>query len=156
MGFFRVAKVFEVEYAHRLAKHPEKCRFPHGHCLRIEIVLRGRELDEHDMVCDYKALKLLVQDLIGRLDHALAVNGADPHRKVLEATTERLLIFEGSDPTTEVLARWLYNSIAGRLGQGGELRSEGGAVYRIPDGVELERVRVWETARSWGEYVGLP
>ena len=43
MGFYRIAKTFEVEYGHRLCKHPEKCRFPHGHSLRIEVVARGRE-----------------------------------------------------------------------------------------------------------------
>jgi 6-pyruvoyltetrahydropterin/6-carboxytetrahydropterin synthase len=62
MGFFRIAKTFEVEYGHRLSKHPEKCRFPHGHSLRIEVVARGCELDDHDMVCDYKALKMVVID----------------------------------------------------------------------------------------------
>ncbi len=154
MGFYRVAKVFEVEYAHRLAKHPEKCRSPHGHRLRIEIVLRGRELDEHDMVCDYKALKLLVLDLIQRLDHALAINAEDPHREALEAAGDRILTFEGADPTTEVLTGWLYKGISSRLSEGAQLRSVGGATYRIPPGVELERVRVWETATSWGEYVG--
>ena len=58
MSFFRIAKTFEVEYGHRLSKHPEKCRFPHGHSLRIEVVVRGHRLDDNDMVCDYKALKM--------------------------------------------------------------------------------------------------
>ena len=30
-----------------------------------------------------------------------------------------------------------------------------GASYPIPASLELERVRVWETSTSWGEYVGL-
>lgn len=152
MSLFRVAKVFEVEYSHRLFKHPEKCRFPHGHRLRIEIVLRGTELDERDMVCDYKALKLLVRELVGRLDHALALGEHDPQREVLEATSERVLVFEGADPTTEVLARWLYEGIRDRLRSDREYVSPTGATYSIPGGVELERVRVWETATSWAEY----
>ena len=156
MGFFRVAKVFEVEYGHRLAKHPEKCRFPHGHRLRIEVVLRADRLDRHDMVCDYKALKLVALELVERLDHALAINADDPHRKALEAVSERVLAFEGADPTTEVLARWLYEGLRQRLEGGGEVCSPGGAVYRIPPGIELERVRVWETSASWAEYVGVP
>ena len=57
MSYFRIAKTFEVEYGHRLSKHPEKCRFPHGHSLRIEVVARGRRLDGNDMVCDYKAIE---------------------------------------------------------------------------------------------------
>ena len=78
MGFYRIAKTFEVEYGHRLHKHPEKCRFLHGHRLRIEVVVRGSALDANDMVCDYKALKVLVADLVGRLDHAVALSSDDP------------------------------------------------------------------------------
>ncbi len=154
MGFFRVAKVFEVEYGHRLSKHPERCRFPHGHRLRIEIVLRGEALDGNDMVCDYKALKLLVLDLVERLDHSVALNAADPYREALAAMSERLVVFEGTDPTSEALARWLFESIADRLAGNRRIVSPSGTAYTIPEGVTLERVRVWETATSWAEYVG--
>ena len=155
MGFFRIAKTFEVEYGHRLSKHPEKCRFPHGHSLRIEVVVRGRELDDNDMVCDYKALKMLVADVVERLDHAMALNSSDPQLKELSAIGERVILFDNRDPTTEVLARWIYDQLDDRLGAKGTVRSASGTDYAIPEGLELERVRVWETSSSWGEYVGL-
>lgn len=155
MGFFRIAKTFEVEYGHRLSKHPEKCRFPHGHSLRIEVVARGRELDGNDMVCDYKALKMLVVDVVERLDHAMALNSADPQLPGLAAIGDRVLLFDDADPTTEVLARWLYLQIVERLAADGTVRSPSGATYEIPKGLALERVRVWETSSSWGEYVGI-
>ena len=155
MAFFRIAKTFEVEYGHRLSKHPEKCRFPHGHSLRIEVVVRGRELDDHDMVCDYKALKMLVVDVVDRLDHAMALNSKDPELDGLAAIGDRVLLFDDCDPTTEVLARWVFDQLAGRLAADGTVRSSSGTNYEIPEGLELERVRVWETRSSWGEYVGI-
>jgi 6-pyruvoyltetrahydropterin/6-carboxytetrahydropterin synthase len=155
MGFFRIAKTFEVEYGHRLSKHPEKCRFPHGHSLRIEVVARGRELDGNDMVCDYKALKMLVVDIVDRLDHAMALNSADPQLEGLMAIGDRVILFDDTDPTTEVLARWLYEQIAERLAADGAVSSPSGTAYKIPKGLELEKVRVWETSSSWGEYVGI-
>lgn len=155
MGFFRIAKTFEVEYGHRLCKHPEKCRFPHGHSLRIEIVARGRALDGNDMVCDYKALKVLVTEVVGRLDHAMALNSQDPHLDAFRAVGGRLLLFEGQDPTTEVLARWIYDGVAARLASADTVSSEAGVAYAVPPDLELERVRVWETRTSWAEYVGL-
>jgi len=154
MGFYRIAKTFTVEYGHRLSKHPEKCRFPHGHSLRIEVVARGRVLDDNDMVCDYKALKMTVYDLIERLDHAMALNSQDPELQGLQSIGERILLFEGEDPTTEVLARWLFHEIDQRL-KPGNVVSASGTRYPIPEGLRLERVRVWETATSWAEYVGL-
>ena len=155
MGFFRIAKTFEVEYGHRLSKHPEKCRFPHGHSLRIEVVARGRELNDQDMVCDYKALKMIVVDVVERLDHAMALNSSDPQLKGLAAIGDRVLLFEDCDPTTEVLARWVFEQMAERLAAGRTVRTPTGATYEIPAGLELERIRVWETSTSWGEYVGL-
>ena len=154
MGFFRIAKTFEVEYGHRLSKHPEKCRFPHGHSLRIEVVVRGSRLDGNDMVCDYKALKMLVVDLVKRLDHAMALNSTDPELEGLRAIGERVILFPDQDPTTEVLVRWLYEQIDERLQADGSVTSPGGASYEIPPGLRLERVRVWETRTSWAEYVG--
>ena len=61
---YRVCKVFEVESGHMLSKHPDRCRFPHGHSRRVEVVVAADELDSHDMVCDFKALKLAIGDLI--------------------------------------------------------------------------------------------
>jgi 6-pyruvoyltetrahydropterin/6-carboxytetrahydropterin synthase len=155
MGFFRIAKTFEVEYGHRLSKHPEKCRFPHGHSLRIEVVARGGELNEHDMVCDYKALKMMVVDVVDRLDHAMALNSSDPQLEGLAAIGDRVLLFDDCDPTTEVLARWIFEQIAERIAAVGTVQSPSGTNYEIPANLELERVRVWETSSSWGEYVGV-
>lgn len=155
MGFFRIAKTFEVEYGHRLSKHPEKCRFPHGHSLRIEVVARGSQLNDQDMVCDYKALKMIVADVVERLDHAMALNSSDPELEGLAAIGERVLLFDDCDPTTEVLARWIFEQMGERLAIGGKVQTPTGTDYEIPAGLELERVRVWETSTSWGEYVGV-
>ena len=68
-----------------LSKHPGRCRFPHGHSRRVDLVLSSYTLDERDMVCDFKALKLAVEEYIDAYDHALMVNDADP---ILESLTE--------------------------------------------------------------------
>ena len=155
MSYFRIAKTFEVEYGHRLSKHPEKCRFPHGHSLKIEVVARGCHLDDNDMVCDYKALKMLVLDLIQGLDHAMALNSEDPYREGIAAIGDRVLLFEGQDPTSEVLARWLFLQINQRMVEGGWVKERSQDRYCLPEGLKLERIRVWETSTSWAEYVGL-
>ena len=40
-----------------LSKHPDKCRFPHGHTRKVECVLVADTLDENEMVCDFKVVK---------------------------------------------------------------------------------------------------
>ena len=148
---YRVCKAFEVESGHMLSKHPDRCRYPHGHSRRIEIVLVADELDGHDMVCDFKAIKLAVAAHLDRLDHAMAICETDPALPALRAVSERVVTFP-RDPTTEVLARDIYDFLHARLASGEPLTDEGGNVYRFPSGVRVERVRVGETSSSWAEY----
>jgi 6-pyruvoyltetrahydropterin/6-carboxytetrahydropterin synthase len=152
MGQFRIAKMFVIDAGHRLAKHPELCRFPHGHTYQIEVVLRSDRLDDNDMVCDYKALKAVVSRELASLDHAMMLSGADPHRENFAAFAERLVIIDEGDPTTEVLARRLFQKVRAAFRPDVEVTAESGAVYRVPQGVSVERVRVWETPSTWAEY----
>ena len=152
MGVFRIAKQFEIETGHRLSKHPEKCRFLHGHSRTVEVVLRAASLDANDMVCDYKTLKEVVLGELERFDHAMVLAADDPQRDALAAFGERVILLEEGDPTTEVLARHLFERISAAFRAGTGVTGESGAVFAIPEGVIVERVRVWETSSSWGEY----
>ncbi|MEO1511971.1 MAG: 6-carboxytetrahydropterin synthase, partial [Planctomycetota bacterium] len=75
---YTVCKSFEVESGHMLSKHPGRCRYPHGHSRRVDVVISSEVLDENDMVCDFKAVKLAVGAFVDRFDHALVVNSEDP------------------------------------------------------------------------------
>ncbi len=152
MGVFRIARRFEIESGHRLSKHPEKCRFPHGHTRTVEVVLSADGLDANDMVCDYKALKTVVVRELERFDHAMLLAASDPMREAFAPFAERVVLMDEGDPTTEVLARHLYLAVAAAFRPGMEVVAPGGATYRVPPTVRLERVRVWETPNTWGEY----
>ena len=151
---YRVCKSFEIESGHMLSKHPGRCRYPHGHSRRVEIVVSSERLDASDMVCDFKAIKLAVAAYLDSLDHAMMVNAADPFLKDLEAVAGggRLVLVEGEDPTTEVLARLIYERVAERIRTGAEMVDDAGNAYRLSPDVLLERVRVSETSSSWAEY----
>lgn len=149
---YRVCKSFHVESGHMLSKHPGLCRYPHGHSRRIDVVLWRQDLDPNEMVCDFKALKLAMAPVLKRLDHAMAINSRDPIRQSLEAASGRLVVFEDQDPTTEVLARWVYDFLAAELAADKVYQDSTGVEYRFPQGVRLERVRVTETASTWAEY----
>ena len=150
---YRVCKAFEIESGHMLSKHPDRCRFPHGHSRRVELVLAAESLDENDMVCDFKALKLSVAQLLDDWDHAMAINSEDPSLGALrDASGERLIVFENEDPTTEVLARRIYEHLEAQIRAGATLTDERGGTYRLPAHVRVERVRVGETSTSWAEY----
>ncbi|GAB4384970.1 MAG: hypothetical protein Kow0022_09250 [Phycisphaerales bacterium] len=152
---YRVCKAFEVESGHMLSKHPDRCRYPHGHSRRIEIVVAAETLDDHDMVCDFKALKLAVGEFLDRFDHSMAVNSDDPLVDALRSVEGgRVIVFKGVDPTTEVLARHIHDFLKAELASGKTYRDERGTEYALREGLSVERVRVWETSSSWAEYAG--
>jgi 6-pyruvoyltetrahydropterin/6-carboxytetrahydropterin synthase len=133
-----------------LSRHSERCRFPHGHTRKIEVVVSGTRLDANDMLIDFKALRLAFQDHIDRYDHSMAINSMDPALPEMRARYPEcaLVVFENTEPTTEALARELFE-----FGQQMLLKGFEASNYRIAPGqVQLDRVRVWETPSSWAEY----
>ena len=145
---YRICKTFEMETAHMLSKHPDRCRHMHGHSRRVEVVLSATELDSNDMVCDFKALKLAVYDFLDSFDHALCVNSRDPLLKAYDHIPDaRIIIFEDIDPTSEVMAKRIFDYIKAAL----KMEDVWGG-YQIGRGVTLERVRLWETRTAWAEY----
>jgi 6-pyruvoyltetrahydropterin/6-carboxytetrahydropterin synthase len=147
---FRICKTIEVENGHMLTHHPDKCRFPHGHSRKVEIVLEADELDANGMVCDFKVVRAAVGDYLETFDHALCMNTQDPMFETLKkAYGERVIAFQDTEPTTEVLAQTFFQAISKGLSDYGQ---SGNPRYPLRDQVRLVRVRVWETSSSWAEY----
>jgi 6-pyruvoyltetrahydropterin/6-carboxytetrahydropterin synthase len=147
---YRIAKTLTFESGHLLTKHRGRCRFPHGHSRTVEVVIAADHLDANDMVCDFKAVKRALESFLDRWDHAFCVNTRDPGFALFQRTYgERLIPFTDTDPTSEVMARTLYETLQDTLQK---QIQDPGQEYPIPPGVRLERVRVSETATSWAEY----
>ena len=147
---FRVCRIFEIENGHMLSKHPDKCRFPHGHTRKVECVLEAPDLDEREMVCDFKVLKLILTDYLAQFDHALCMNTDDPAFEEMKARYgERVIGYETEDPTTEILARDIFRHLCSGLQ---EYRQQGSGEYPLRDNVSVAYVKVWETSSSWAEY----
>jgi 6-pyruvoyltetrahydropterin/6-carboxytetrahydropterin synthase len=147
---YRVCKTIEIENGHMLSKHPDKCRFPHGHTRRVEIVLEADDLDANGMVCDFKIVKAAIGDYLDSFDHALCMNTDDPMYATLKtAYGDRVIGFANTEPTTEVLAKTFYDACLAALAKYSEAHSNR---YSLRGVVKLARVRVWETSSTWAEY----
>lgn len=147
---FRISKSFEIESGHLLTKHPDKCRFPHGHSRRVTLVLAADALDVNDMVCDFKAVKAAMYEFLDAWDHAFCLNTDDPQFAHFQKTYGvNIIPFEKKDPTSEVMAKTIFDELKRRLaGTDGQPDPR----YAVPPGVRVERVRVTETSSSWAEY----
>ena len=97
-----ISKVFVCESAHRLPYVPEghKCGRLHGHSFRIEIWVRGQIEEDTGWVMDFADLSQVFQPVYQQLDH------------------HYLNEIEGLfNPTSENLARWIWNNLRPALPQ---------------------------------------
>lgn len=90
-------KSFTFEAAHRLPKVPEghKCGRLHGHSYRVTVELSGPVNPETGFVLDFADLSAVVKPVVAQLDHYYLndIPGLE-------------------NPTSEILARWIYLQIA--------------------------------------------
>lgn len=97
-----IFKEFTVEAAHRLPNVPEghKCSRLHGHSFKIEVYISGEVEEESGWILDFADIKKAFQPLFDRLDH------------------HYLNEIEGlENPTSENLARWIWQKLIGNLPQ---------------------------------------
>ncbi len=147
---YRICKSFEIESGHMLSKHPEKCRFPHGHTRKVEFVVEADTLDANDMVCDFKVIKELMNAFLDEYDHSLCMNTEDPeYPRMKQVYGDRIIGFTKVDPTTEVMAATIFEEFQKRLSA---YAQSGKATYPIRPEVRIIKVRVWETSSSWAEF----
>jgi len=123
----RIFKAFAFEAAHRLPNTPDghKCKRLHGHSFRVEIHVDGIMGLDSGWVVDFGDLKEAWRPLHDTLDH----------RYLNEV--------EGlKNPTSEVLARWIFERLVDRVGQLGPAEAR----------LRLVEVRVQETCTSGAIY----
>lgn len=112
-----IAKTFDFDAAHFLPNVPDghKCKRMHGHTYRVTVYVTGKPDPETGMICDY-------QDI---------ADAWGPVHAVLDHHT--LNDIEGlENPTTELLAPWVFKRLAAQL-------------------PGLSRVRVYESSTTFCE-----
>lgn len=111
----------EFSAAHCLRGYQGDCAQLHGHNYRVQVTVYGDQLNELGMLMDFGDLSELCRQVLEELDHG-HLNEIPP--------------FDSINPTSENLARYLYQRIAERL----------------PEQVRVKAVTVYESARSWARY----
>ena len=102
--------------AHLLRNYVGKCANLHGHNYRVEVYVRGHELDKAEMLADFAEIKASTRRLVDYLDHR-NINELPP--------------FDAAwNPTAERLAEYFCLEVGRDLNN---------------DRVQVHKVRVWET-----------
>jgi 6-pyruvoyltetrahydropterin/6-carboxytetrahydropterin synthase len=93
----RVKRLFDFEAAHRLPRHPGKCRELHGHSYRLGVTVDRPVNPESGMAIDFSDLKQIVRrEVVDLLDHRFV-------NELIE------------NPTAEVMAAWIWAKLRSPL-----------------------------------------
>jgi len=103
-----LTKEFRFEAAHRLPPpYKGKCGNVHGHSWKVTVSVQGDTLDKNGMVIDYADIKAVCNPIIEQLDHTYLTCNRDMVGEMVAAQGLAVNVFE-HNPTSEVLAQWLY------------------------------------------------
>jgi len=102
--------------AHALRGYQGKCENTHGHNYKVEVYVRGRELNKIGLLIDFKDLKAATRKMVDYLDHK-NINELPPFDVEVNPSAEEMAVFF--------------------------LREVGRQVN--DDRVQVYKVRVWET-----------
>ncbi len=120
---YRLKIIDSFSAAHQLHGYAGNCEALHGHNWKVEVQVRGEKVNDIGIVFDFKDLKLLTKRVLDSFDHGML----NEHEA-----------FQGCNPSSELIARYVYREIARGL----------------PGGVAMESVTVWESdnaAATYGE-----
>ena len=124
---------YVFDAAHRIAGHPGKCAWLHGHTYHLDVTISSPTLNPLGMVMDFDDLRDVVRKaVLDRWDHATLLAADDPLApaisKVQHEAPDRVVLLPGQ-PTAEVLTGQAWASLE----------------RRMPAGITLERVAIRET-----------
>jgi len=113
----------EFSAAHALRGYKGKCENLHGHNWKVEVYVRGNELDKVGMLVDFRELKAATRTVMKYLDHQ-NLNELRPFEVEI-------------NPSSEHLAGFILHEVAKELND---------------ERVQVYKVRVWETPSTCATY----
>lgn len=109
--------------AHYLKNYEGPCEHIHGHNWKVELVVEGSQLNNLDILIDFKILKKLLKEVLLELDHKLL---------------NELPYFQTFNPSSERLAEYIFKKMREKLSPFSN--------------VKIKEVTVYETEKAGATY----
>ena len=119
---FEISVEYTFAAGHALRGYKGKCENVHGHNYRVQVMVRGEQLDPTGLLMDFVDLRKGIKGLVERLDHRF-LNDLAPFDKV--------------NPSAENLAKYFSDELEPQLRE---------------RGLQLQAVTVWETDTTSATY----
>ncbi|MBI5025347.1 MAG: 6-carboxytetrahydropterin synthase QueD [Nitrospirae bacterium] len=108
--------------AHQLRGYMGKCEKLHGHNWKVQVFVTAESLNEIGIAIDFHELKRITNEILMPLEHSFL---------------NELFPFTEINPSSENIAKWLYESIRKKINY---------------DNLEVSAVMVWETETASATY----
>lgn len=103
---FEITVANYIDSAHLLRGYQGKCANIHGHTWRVEVNLKGEQLNEIGLLVDFHDIKKIIKEVTEAFDHKL-INDFEPFDKV--------------NPSSENLAKYFFHEIKKGLSTFGDV-----------------------------------
>lgn len=120
---FELKIVSQFAAAHQLREYGGQCEQLHGHNWKIEVSVTGERLGNDGLLIDFRLIKRATESVIDGLDHKF-LNELEP--------------FETRNPSSENIARYIYESLGEELNEGE---------------VSVSKVTAWESDSACATYM---
>ena len=97
---YEISVKTQFSAAHHLKGYAGTCSAFHGHNWDVEVYVRGATLDETGILIDFRVLRTGVQEILSDLDHR---------------DLNTVPAFTDTNPSSENIARYLYEALSTRL-----------------------------------------
>ena len=108
--------------AHQLRNYNGRCERLHGHNWKVEVYVATENLNDIGLAIDFKVLKDTTNELLTVLEHSF-VNDVFPFTEI--------------NPSSENIARWLYDGLSKKLNDGN---------------LKVSSIRIWESDTASASY----
>lgn len=122
---YEVKIISDFAAAHNLRNFRGKCESLHGHNWKVEVVLRGTDLDDSGVLVDFGEVKKVTRELLEELDHHYLND---------------IPFFQSNNPSSENIARYLFHRLAARFNG---------------NGFWLQSVSAWESDNACATYINV-
>ena len=120
---FELKIISQFSAAHQLRDFHGECEQLHGHNWRVEVYVTGNRLGKDGLLIDFRLIKGATEKVLNELDHKF-LNELEP--------------FKETNPSSENIARYVYESLGQQLANGN---------------VRVSKVTAWESNTACATYM---
>ena len=122
-GMYELKIITRFAAAHQLRALKGGCENLHGHNWKVEVTVAGDRLGDDGLLVDFRVIKDHTREIIDALDHKFL---------------NEIGAFEISEPSSENIARHIFETLSDRLGL---------------EGVRVTKVTAWESESACASYM---